>query len=550
MEHTYVVGVDFGSDSVRAIVVDTKDGKTLSQGTAFYKRWKAGLYQHPDKKIFRQHPRDYLEALEECVRKAVAQLDKNAWLGIVGIGIDTTGSTPAPVNREGVPLALLEEFSECEDAMFHLWKDHSSGQEAEEINEVFSEGTEIDYTKYQGKYCSEWFWAKILHTVRKDEKIREAAYTWIEHCDWMVGELVGETRPEFMYHSACAAGHKALWHSAWDGLPAEKCLNKLDPYLWKVAKRYGQAPKAASVSAGKITEEWARRLNLPEKTIVSGSSFDAHAGAVGAGIRHGNLVCTLGTSAVDMLIEKPEKLEGKNIKMLCGQAEDSIVPGFVGIETGQAAFGDVFAWYKKLLLWPVKQAAAYLEKEEAARLYEAMEENLLTLLQNEAEKSPKEAFPLALDWFNGRRYPDTDDFQTASIGGLTLGVDAVSLYQGLVFGTLCGLKRLVDGFEAEGVEIKQITAVGGIAKKSRYLMQMMADLLGKKVKIVDSTQTCALGAAIYAGAASGIYRGMEEALECMAAKSAQEFVPDKTKRVFYQEKYQEYLKFAEVSKRE
>ena len=229
MEEKYVIGVDFGSDSVRATVVSTVSGREAGSGTAFYPRWKKGLYQHPGQCIFRQHPLDYLEAFESCVKGAVSGLSKEQRDNIVGIGVDTTGSTPAPVNREGVPLALTEEFAEDENAMFYLWKDHSAAEEAEEVDRAFTQGSEIDYSKYQGKYCAEWFWAKILHTVRTDEKIKKAAYTWLEHCDWMVGVLCGNTRPEEIYHSACAAGHKALWHSEWNGLPSAEIQASLDP---------------------------------------------------------------------------------------------------------------------------------------------------------------------------------------------------------------------------------------------------------------------------------------------------------------------------------
>lgn len=545
----YVLGVDFGSDSVRAVVIRTSDGCAVSQGVAFYPRWRQGLYQHPEKNIFRQHPSDYMESLEECVKRALYSLDHSVTEQICGIGIDTTGSTPVPVDEHGTPLALREEFAECEDAMFHLWKDHSAAREAEELNEIFAFGTAEDYTRYQGKYCSEWYWAKILHTIRKNPEIKQAAYSWIEHCDWMVALLTGNTAPAAMYHSACAAGHKALWHSAWKGLPSEECLAMADPYLALVAKRYGSIPQPATAKTGYLTGEWAERLGLPGQVVVSGSSFDAHAGAVGAGIKHGTLVSTLGTSAVDMIIEKPEKLAGKKLTLLCGQAENSIIEGYTGIETGQAAFGDIFAWYKELLLWPLKTALEKAPREKKGFYYEAQEEaadKLLVWLQEEAEKLPEEPFPIALDWFNGRRYPDTDDFQQSAIARLTLGTKAPYLYRSLVFGAVCGLRRLVDGFEKAGLEIRDIIAVGGISKKSSYVMQMMADVLNKRVKIVDADQTCALGAAVYAAVAAGQYADIETALNYMAAKSVGEFVPMPQKHGLYARYYKKYLELADI----
>ncbi len=544
MEKKYVIGVDFGSDSVRAVVADTSSGETAGSGTAFYPRWKKGLYQHPEQQIFRQHPLDYLEALECCVKEALTNLDAMQIQRIVGIGVDTTGSTPVPVNEEGVPLALLEGFAECENAMFHLWKDHSAAAEAEELHRVFTSGS-VDYSRYQGKYSSEWFWAKILHTVRQDEKIREAAYTWYEHCDWMTGILCGKTRPEEIYHSACAAGHKALWHSSWSGLPSAEVLESADPYLASVRHRYGNAPRPATVKAGELTKEWAGRLGLPTGIAVSGSSFDAHAGAVGAGIRERTMVCTLGTSAVDMVVVKDEDLKRKDIRRFGGQAEDSILPGYTGIETGQAAFGDIFAWFKKILMWPVEQAKSCLREEEYETFYGRMEERMLFELQEQARKLSNEPFPIALDWFNGRRYPDTGDSKKAMIGNLTLGMGAPCIYRALVFGAICGLKRIVDGFEDARIEIQRIVAVGGISKKSDYIMQMMADVLGKKISILDADQTCALGAAVYAAMADGSYPDVETALEHMSAKCVKEYLPDASGR--YRQHYEEYLRLARLA---
>lgn len=541
MEEKYVIGVDFGSDSVRATVVSTVSGREAGSGTAFYPRWKKGLYQHPGQCIFRQHPLDYLEAFESCVKEAVSGLSKEQRDNIVGIGVDTTGSTPAPVNREGVPLALTEEFAEDENAMFYLWKDHSAAEEAEEVDRAFTQGSEIDYSKYQGKYCAEWFWAKILHTVRTDEKIKKAAYTWLEHCDWMVGVLCGNTRPEEIYHSACAAGHKALWHSEWNGLPSAEILGSLDPYLVRVRERYGQAPKPAPIKAGQLTWQWAERLGLPETVSVSGSSFDAHAGAVGAGIREKTVVCTLGTSAVDMLVEKADFLKGKDIRRFGGQAENSILPDLVGIETGQAAFGDIFGWFKRVMMWPISQAKDYLGEAVYEKLHRSMEETMLVRLQEAAAELPSETFPMALDWFNGRRYPDTDDACSAIISDLTLGTQAPELFQGLVFGAVSGLKRIIDGFEEAGLEIDKVTAVGGISKKSSYVMQMMADLLGKKIEILDADQTCALGAAIYGAVAGGVYENVQTASAKMAAKCIGEFVPDKNRSEVYRQHYEKYI---------
>lgn len=544
MAESYVIGVDFGSDSVRALIVNTETGENIGQGVAYYPRWKAGLYQHPEVSIFRQHPLDYLESLEECIKKALADLPDEQKEHIIGIGVDATGSTPVPVDRNGTPLALSEEFAENENAMFFLWKDHAAASEADEINKLFRNNNESDYTKYQGDYSAEWYWAKILYAVRHDSSIRETAYTWEEHCDWITGVLCGETRPDKIYHSACAAGHKALWHSEWNGLPAASVLEKLDPYLVQVRERYGNAPQPSTVKAGTLSPEWAKKLGLKENIIISGSSFDAHAGAVGAGIARKTFVCTMGTSCVDMFVEKAENLKGKDIQSYCGQAENSILPGYIGVETGQAAFGDIFAWFKRLLEWPLAQLAKETDiSEEACR---KIEDQILVVLQKKAEELPEEPFPVALDWFNGRRYPNTDDAQKSAISGLSLGMDAPYVYRSLVFGAVCGLYRLIERFENQGVDIERIIAVGGISKKSPYVMQMLSDLSGREISILDSDQTCAQGAAMYAAVAAGIYETLETAAGYMAAKCIKVYKPDSRKKGWYRKHYQEYLNLAEV----
>lgn len=547
MSDRLVIGVDFGSASVRATVIECATGRELSCGVAEYPRWKAGLYQHPDDHIFRQHPLDYLESLEACVTEALSGITASDRLRITGIGVDTTGSTPVPVDAAGKPLSLHPQYAEHENAMFFLWKDHSAAAEADEINKCFTENGEVNYCRYQGAYSAEWFWAKILHCVRSDEAIRRDAYTWVEHCDWMIGELCGNTRPETMYHSACAAGHKALWNSYWNGLPSEQVLNRLDPYLVKVRQRYGNAPRPATVAAGTLAPEWAERFGLPRTVVVSGSSFDAHAGAVGTGIREKTLICTLGTSAVDMLVVDMESGEDLAIGNYGGMAENSILPGYLGIETGQAAFGDIFAWYRSLLLWPLRQYRMSGDADDAAlAVLRQIEDRMFAELEKAAKDLAGEPFPIALDWFNGRRYPDTDDFRKAAIAELSLGTTAPALYRGLVFGALSGLKRIVDGLEQGGLEIDRVIAAGGISRKSDFLMQMMADLLEKEVSIVNSDQNCALGAAMYAAVASGVYPNVRDATASMAAKVIKTYRPDPGKAKAYRSSYQRYLTLADA----
>lgn len=547
----YTIGIDFGSDSVRAIVADVNNGEIRSCGVEYYPRWRAGLYQHPGQEIYRQHPLDYLESMEVCVKKALEELDADEKLGIVGIGIDTTGSTLAPVNEEGTPLALLPEFADCEDAMFFLWKDHSAASEAEELNELFQNGSAIDYTKYQGAYSAEWFWAKILYAVRRNKAVYRNASTWVEHSDWIVGVLNGNTNPDTIYHNACAAGHKALYHSAWNGLPDGKLLSRADPYLTKVCKYYQREPLSAVVKTGTLTKEWAEKWGIGETVAVAGSSFDAHAGAVGAGICENVMVSILGTSAVDLMVGNAEDMKGKDIHAYGGQAENSILPGFVGIESGQAAFGDILAGFKRILMWPISKCMPYLKnKEEVEMLQKEMSEKMLSLLEQDAYGQEGKPMPIILDWFNGRRYPDTDDAQNSAATGMYLGMDAVTLYRALVFGAVAGLRRICDGFVSAGLKIDRLIAVGGISNKSRYVMQTMANVLEREILAADSEQVCALGAAIYGAVAAGCYDSMDRAIGHMASKTSTIYRPKENVLNFYRKKYQEYLRLAEMMEQE
>lgn len=541
----YVIGADFGSDSVRAVILNAADGSVAGSASAGYPRWQAGLYQHPEKNVFKQHPLDYLEAFEEGVKAALDQAGESVRRNIRAIGIDTTGSTPCPVDKDGVPLAMKEPFQQHEGAMFHLWKDHSAAEEAREIQAVFSSLGEQDYTQYQGDYCSEWFWAKILHTSRRFPEIREKAYSWVEHSDWLPAILCGSSAPERMYRCACGAGHKALWHSKWKGLPDEKCLLALDPCLLQVRHTY-MPPQPADVPVGTITAEWSARLGVPQNTVIGGSSFDAHAGAVGAGIRRGVMVSNMGTSAVDMLVETSQALEGKKLRHVCGQAEHSIIPGLVGIETGQAAFGDVYAWFKRLLLWPLRSWADGKATAEAEEIYRELEQETLLRLSRAAEQLPLDMeMPVALDWFNGRRYPNTDDFQKAAVYGLDLGCTAPAIYRSLVLGTVCGLKRILDELESGGLKAEEIIAVGGIAKKSPFVMKTMANLLERPVKVAESTQTCAVGAAIYGAVGAGLYGSIPEAQARMCSGYSAVWNPDSRYKSLYRNYYEAYLQLAE-----
>ncbi len=538
-----VAGVDFGSDSVRAMVVDVMTGERLAKAVSYYPRWQKKLYCDAAKSQFRQHPLDYIESFTECIKSVMEQIGPDRKNDLRSIAIDTTGSTPCPVDRNGTPLALLDEFKDNPNAMFYLWKDHTAVEEAKEINEVFSTA-EIDYTMYQGIYSSEWYWAKILHGIRTDERVRQAAWSWVEHCDWFPSMLIGKTDPLNMYRGSCAAGHKALWHSHFGGLPSKSTLAKLDPYLALIAERYQSKPKPAGTCLGTITREWAEKLGVPEDTVIGGGSFDAHAGAVGAGISPGTMVKVVGTSTVDMLIEKAEKLEGKYLRAYCGLAEDSIVPGYVGIEAGQAAFGDVYAWFSSLLLWPVHEmlpGCHEIDEQTREKIIEDMSKRIIREIEQKAMALADDTDIVALDWFNGRRYPHLNENVKAAISGLNLGSTAPEIYRALVEATVFGSRRVFDSFIQNGINIERLIMVGGIAKKSPYVMQMMADVLQRPVMVSTEDQVPTLGAAIYAAVAAGFYPDVPSAQKALCEPYRANYFPNKEKSERYNEKYMRYL---------
>lgn len=547
MEKQYVIGVDFGSDSARALVVDAVTGEAAGQAVCPYPRWNRGLYQDAGAGMFRQHPLDYLESFTCCVREALDQAGESVRRQVAALAVDTTGSTPCPVDRSGTPLALLPGFEENPNAMFHLWKDHTAIEEAGRITQVFSSWNGIDYTRYQGPYASEWFWAKILHTVAVDPAVREAAYSWVEHCDWLPSLLTGETRPERMYRSACAAGHKAYWHSAWGGLPDRRCLESLDPYLGRVWETYGPGPRPCSVSLGPMTGEWAERLGLPEGVVVAGSSFDAHAGAVGAGVQPGKLVLNIGTSAVDMLVLREDQVPAGNFSYACGAAENSILPGWVGVETSQAAYGDAYAWLKKLLLFPLEEMVypeKILGREQQEALRQAAEEQIFRALEQQARDLPLKGALPALDWFNGRRYPQVNEHARSAIGGLCLGTGAAELYQALVIATAFGQRTIFRTLAREGITVDGVIAVGGIAQKSSYVMQTLSDVLGCRIDVSRTEQACARGAAIYAASAAGLYPDVPSAQKALCEGVLKSYLPQAEKEGEYHELYRVYCSLA------
>lgn len=539
MQSKYTIGVDYGTDSVRALVVNTYTGECIATAIHYYERWKKGLFCNPSTSQFRQHPLDYLEGLEASIKGALLGLDERITQNIVGISVDTTGSTPVAVNEEGIPLAMLPKFAENPNGMFILWKDHTANAEAEEINNLAHQH-EVDFTKYVGGiYSSEWFWAKILRTLRADESIRSTAFSWVEHCDWISAVLTGNTNPLTIKRSRCAAGHKAMWHEEFEGLPSEEFLTKLDPLLAGLRARLFRNTHTSDQAMGTISTEWALKLGLPTSVIIGVGAFDAHMGAVGAEIEPYTFVRVMGTSTCDMLVapnrnDGPLEIGHLLIKGICGQVDGSIIPNMLGMEAGQSAYGDYYAWFQNIITEPVRELlgeSAAHELGEKLIPYLAQQAALLPITQND---------PVATDWINGRRTPDANHALKATFTGLNLGTDAVKMFKMIVEATAFGSKAIVNRFIDEGVPIKQVIAIGGVAKKSSYVMQTLSDVLNMPIKIASSDQACALGAAMNASVAAGIHTNLFEAQKAMGSGFDAFYEPNQEKNIIYQSLYKRY----------
>ena len=546
----YVIGLDYGTDSVRAVIVNTSNGVEVASDVHYYARWAEGKYCDPTANRFRQHPLDYLEGFENTIKKCISVVSPDVRQNIRGISVDTTGSTPVAVNKEGMPLSLTPGFEENPNAMFVLWKDHTAVEEAAEINEVSRTWGGTDYTKFEGGvYSSEWFWAKILHVIREEKKVSESAYSWVEHCDWIPAILTGNTDPLSLKRSRCAAGHKAMWHEDFGGLPAEEFLARLDPLLAGLRGRLFNETYTSDVPAGILTEAWAERLGLSGGVVVGVGAFDAHMGAVGGEIEPFHLSKVMGTSTCDMLVAPFDEVGDTLVSGICGQVDGSITPGMLGLEAGQSAFGDVYAWFKNVISWPIDNILANAESiDEVTRnkLLEEVSERIIPELTAAAEKIDiGESGIVALDWMNGRRTPDANQSLKGAVMGLSLGSDAPRIFRALVEATVFGSKKIADRFLSEGIRIEGVIALGGVAKKSPFVMQVMADVLDMSIKVARSEQTVALGASMFAAVVAGIYENIEAAQRKMGAgfDAVYEPIPDNVKK--YKSLYEAYGQIGE-----
>ncbi|WP_194776595.1 ribulokinase [Pararhodonellum marinum] len=546
---TFVIGLDYGSDSVRAVLVDTSNGETLASKVYWYPRWKAGKYCIPVMNQFRQHPLDHLEGLEATIKGVLSASQVNPEQ-VKAICVDTTGSSPLPVDEKGQSLAFHPEFGDNPNAMMVLWKDHTAIQEAEEINQLARTWGGEDYTKYEGGiYSSEWFWSKILHVIREDEAVKKAAFSWMEHCDYITGQLIGISDVMELKRSRCAAGHKALWHESWGGLPPKNFLSKLDPYLADLRDQLYTETFTSDQVAGKLSESWASKLGLTTDTIVAVGTFDAHAGAVGGEIGPNTLIKVMGTSTCDVMVTDKATLGQKLIKGICGQVDGSVIPGSIGLEAGQSGFGDVLAWFKELISktsLDLIRDSQVLSASQKDQLILEMEDQYISKLSEAALKIPvSESSILALDWINGRRTPDANQALKGAIKGLNMGSDAPRIFKALVEAISFGSRKIIDRFREEGVVINSVIGMGGVAKKSTLVMQTLADVLNMPIKVATSDQAPALGAAMYAAVAAGIHADTPTAIKAMSNGFDKIYHPIKEHIEIYEKLYRDYVEFGE-----
>jgi L-ribulokinase len=523
----YSIGLDYGTNSVRCVIVDTANGREVGTCVYNYETGEAGIILDPsDHNVARQNPADYLKGADVTITGAIAQARKTDPKfnpkDVVGIGVDTTGSTPLPVDDKGVPLAMLDRFKGNPNAHAWLWKDHTGYAEAGQITELARQIRPQYLAKCGGTYSSEWFFSKILHCLRVDPEVFDAAYTWLEHADWLPAVLTGTDAPDRLRRCRCAAGHKAMFNDNWGGYPDAEFLSKLDPKLGKLRSTLGERTYAVDQQAGKLTDAWAGKLGLPAGIPVAMGAFDAHLGAVGSGIRSGVLVKIIGTSTCDMVVA-PVGTELADVPGICGIVDGSILPGFYGLEAGQSAVGDIFNWFVNYIQPGGKDNGSH------------------QALTDKADKlKPGQSGLLALDWNNGNRTILVDQRLTGLLLGHTLHTRPEEIYRALIEATAFGALTIINRFEEYGVKIDEVVNCGGIAEKNPMLMQIYADVTGREMKISRSAQTCALGSAIAAAVVGRAHPSFAQAQAAMCGIKDTTFKPIAKNHKVYQKLYKLY----------
>ncbi|HPF41641.1 MAG TPA: ribulokinase [Phycisphaerae bacterium] len=522
----YAIGVDYGTNGVRAVVVETGSGSEVAEATHDYAGGDAGVIcDRVDPNLARQHPGDYISGFRDVVAAAVrraAEVPGFSSDKVVGLGVDTTGSTPMPVDRFGNALGMSSQYSTNPAAQAWLWKDHTSFAEAEEITDKARRSGAPYLEKCGGTYSSEWYWSKLLRFVRTNPDLAEATASWVELADFIPGYLTGNMSPDRLPRSICAAGHKAMYHTSWGGLPSRDFLESLHPGLSRF--RYETRALPSNRSAGGLLPEVAQAVGLPAGIPVAIGAFDAHMGAVGAGCRSGTLVKIMGTSTCDC-IAAPLDLDLPDIPGVCGIVPESILPGMYGIEAGQSAVGDLFNWFVQRLT-----PEEYTRDGDAhARLTAAA-----------SRLSPGASGLLALDWNNGNRTILVDARLTGLLIGQTLHTTAPEIYRCLIEATAFGALTIIRRMEEYAVEVREVVNCGGIAARNPLVMQIYADVCNRPMRISRSDQTCALGAAIFGAVVGGAYDSVEAAQAKMTGTKPDAFTPDPRSAAIYAELYNLY----------
>jgi len=528
---SYTIGLDYGTNSVRCIIVNVDNGSEISADVFNYPAGEMGIMLDPsDHNVARQDPADYIAGLETTVINAVAAAKKADGdfdsSKVIGIGVDTTGSTPMPIDEQGKPLGLSGQFKDNLNAMAWLWKDHTGHAEAAEITSLASQHRPQYLAKCGGTYSSEWFFSKVLHCLRVAPEVFDAAYTWVEHADFMTGLLTGTGDPKTIKRCRCAAGHKAMFNDSWGGYPDKEFLTKLNPKLGKLRESLGDKSYAIDTAAGELSKEWAYKLGLTEGIAVAMGAFDAHLGAVGSGIQEGTLVKIIGTSTCDMVVA-PNSKKLPDVPGICGIVDGSVLPDCFGLEAGQSAVGDIFNWFVNYIQPGGKEAGDHVALTEKA-----------------AKLKPGQSGLLALDWNNGNRTILVDQRLTGLLLGHTLHTRPEEIYRALIEATAFGALTIINRFEEYGVKINEVVNCGGISEKNAMLMQIYADVTDREMKISSSSQTCALGsaiaAAVVAGKAKGGYDNFADAQKSMTGVKEKTFKPIAENQKVYAELYKGY----------
>ena len=527
MSAQYAIGLDYGTNSVRALVVDTANGAEVATAVWTYAHGDAGVILSRDPNLARQHPADYVKGAEITIKKVLAEARKNV-RGfnpgqIVGLGVDTTGSTPLPVEANGQPLAFNKKFANNPAAMAWLWKDHTGVAEAVEITGLAGKIRPRYLAKCGGTYSSEWFWSKILHCLRTSPKVFNAAHSWVELADYVPAVLTGTEAPARLTAGVCAAGHKAMYNENWGGYPDKEFLLQLGPKLGELRDRLCPRVRAIDSAVGGLTVGWSRKTGLPAGIPVAVGAFDAHLGAVGSGVTPGVLVKIIGTSTCDITVW-PNTENLADIPGLCGIVNGSVLPGYFGLEAGQSAVGDIFNWFVN-----------YIQPGGKAGTHEK-------LTQGAAKLQPGESGLLALDWNNGNRTILVDQRLTGLLVGLTLYTTPAEIYRALIEATAFGALAIINRFEEYGVKIGHIVNCGGIAEKNPLVMQIYADVTGRPMKVSRSAQTCALGSAIAGAVVAGVHRDFASAQKAMTGLKPRVFKPNPGAHAVYRGLYALYKK--------